>query len=79
MVILVPDCVKSCHTHPFSPPPPALLDALLRNGSSAGSGAYCRRPPDSTAEARAEAGAEARAGEAIAKSFTKEQVEGVQR
>ncbi|XP_067106934.1 dnaJ homolog subfamily B member 14 [Osmerus mordax] len=57
----------------------ALLDALLRNGSSAGTGAYCRRPPDSTAGAGAEARAEPVAGEAIAKSFTKEQVEGVQR
>ncbi|XP_030643881.1 dnaJ homolog subfamily B member 14 [Chanos chanos] len=60
-----------------------LLDALSRNGSSAGNGgAYCRRPADSSENtqtrherASQEAGP---AGEST-KAFTKDQVEGVQR
>ncbi|XP_074485447.1 dnaJ homolog subfamily B member 14 [Sebastes fasciatus] len=59
----------------------ALLDALTKNGSSAGNGAYRRRPGDSsegTGPQPEREGGEAGVGD-VAKSFTKEQVEGVQR
>lgn len=58
-----------------------LLEAIMKNGSAAGSGAYCRKPAsggdqskpngmkDSSASAAGESG----------KTYTKDQVEGVQR
>lgn len=54
----------------------ALLDGLTKNGSSAGNGAYCRRPAEhaQSFEAQPE-----REGQSESKGFTKDQVEGVQR
>ncbi|XP_041075181.1 dnaJ homolog subfamily B member 14-like [Polyodon spathula] len=52
-----------------------LLDALTMNGNSAGSGAYCRKPTDITAGDNSEKDST----KETAKSFTKDQVEGVQR
>eukprot|EP00064_Thunnus_orientalis_P011374 superscaffoldBa00001640_g11405 len=62
-------------------PPSPLLDALTKNGSSAGNGAYRRRPADSSESSGAQTERESReSGEAdSSKGFTKEQVEGVQR
>ncbi|KAM4584249.1 dnaJ homolog subfamily B member 14 [Odontesthes bonariensis] len=58
----------------------ALWDALTKNGSSADSGAYRRRPAENseTTGARPEEGSQEPGG-AESKGFTKEQVEGVQR
>lgn len=59
----------------------ALLDALSRNGSSAGNGAYCRRPTEGceSPEARQNHPASEPGPGETTKGFTKEQVEGVQR
>ncbi|XP_034393780.1 dnaJ homolog subfamily B member 14 [Cyclopterus lumpus] len=54
----------------------ALLDALTKNGSSAGNGAYRRRQAESTGAQPGGAGQES--GES-SKGFNKDQVEGVQR
>lgn len=61
--------------------PSAFLDALTRNGSSAGNGAYRRKPADSTGNTGPQAERENResAGGDSSKGFSKEQVEGVQR
>lgn len=56
-----------------------LLEAIMKNGSTAGGGAYCRKPassndqskPNSTKESNASA-----AGES-GKGYTKDQMEGV--
>ncbi|XP_033871467.1 dnaJ homolog subfamily B member 14 [Acipenser ruthenus] len=56
-----------------------LLDALTRNGNSAGGGASCRKPTDSTAGGKSEKESNTSATKETAKSFTKDQVEGVQR
>ncbi|XP_010120698.1 PREDICTED: dnaJ homolog subfamily B member 14-like, partial [Chlamydotis macqueenii] len=56
-----------------------LLEAIMKNGSTAGGGAYCRKPassndqskPSSTKESNASA-----AGES-GKGYTKDQMEGV--
>uniref|UniRef100_A0A668AB43 DnaJ homolog subfamily B member 14 n=1 Tax=Myripristis murdjan TaxID=586833 RepID=A0A668AB43_9TELE len=58
----------------------ALLDALTKNGSSAGNGAYCRRPANSSENTGAQPERERQdSGGGESKGFTKEQVEGVQR
>ncbi|XP_069024185.1 tetratricopeptide repeat protein 39B-like [Embiotoca jacksoni] len=59
----------------------ALLDALTRNGSSAGNGAYRRRPAErsETSDAQPERESQESGGGDSSKGFTKEQVEGVQR
>ncbi|KAG9344095.1 hypothetical protein JZ751_012575 [Albula glossodonta] len=59
----------------------ALLEALTKNGSSAGNGTSCQRPPQSTENSRTRPEGQSQdAGTAEpAKSFTKEQLEGVQR
>ncbi|KAM4603258.1 dnaJ homolog subfamily B member 14 [Polymixia lowei] len=59
----------------------ALLDALTRNGSSAGNGAYCRRPANGSEStgAQPDRGSQDAGGGESAKGFTKEQVEGVHR
>ncbi|XP_034044416.1 dnaJ homolog subfamily B member 14 [Thalassophryne amazonica] len=59
----------------------ALLDALTMNGSSASNGTYRRRPTDTsqcTGEHPEKQSQDSAGGESI-KTFTKEQVEGVQR
>lgn len=58
-----------------------LLDALTKNGSSAGNGAYRRRPAESSEHAGAHQDKEGQEPGAVdaSKGFTKEQVEGVQR
>ncbi|KAJ8383015.1 hypothetical protein SKAU_G00037930 [Synaphobranchus kaupii] len=65
-----------------------LLDALMRNGSAAGDGAYCRRREDRSQSSQSQpekdsqdagGGGGAGGGEAAAKSFSREQVEGVQK
>lgn len=56
-----------------------LLEAITKNGSAAGGGAYCRKPagssdqskPSSTKESNASAGSES------GKGYTKDQMEGV--
>lgn len=58
----------------------ALLDALTKNGSSAGNGAFRRRTADGSESTGAQPerdGQESGGGDL--KAFTKEQVEGVQR
>ncbi|KAM9769609.1 dnaJ homolog subfamily B member 14 [Menidia menidia] len=58
----------------------ALLEALTKNGSSAGAGPYRRKPAErseTTGGRPEEGGQESRAAES--KGFTKDQVEGVQR
>ncbi|KAL4640461.1 hypothetical protein GN956_G12781 [Arapaima gigas] len=59
----------------------ALLDALTRNGSSAGKGTHCRRPPDNPegSESHPQNESQDAVGGESVKSFTGEQVEGVQR
>lgn len=58
----------------------ALLDALTRNGSSAGNGAYCRRPTEHSQSPGAQPEREGQeTGGPETKGFTKDQVEGVQR
>ncbi|XP_060914075.1 dnaJ homolog subfamily B member 14 [Labrus mixtus] len=59
----------------------ALLDALQKNGSSAGNGAYRRRPTESSesTDSQSERKNQESGGSDLAKGFTKEQVEGVQR
>nr|XP_020447535.1 dnaJ homolog subfamily B member 14 [Monopterus albus] len=58
----------------------ALLDALTKNGSSAGNGAYKRRPAKSSERTGATPEGESQeSGGGDSKGFTKEQVEGVQR
>lgn len=68
-------------TPPFSPNSSELLDALTKNGSSAGNGAYRRRPAESSERAGAHQDKEGQEPGAVdaSKGFTKEQVEGVQR
>lgn len=56
----------------------ALLDALTKNGSSAGNGAYRRRPAENSQSAGAQPESQDSGGQ-DPKGFTKEQVEGVQR
>lgn len=58
-----------------------LLDALTKNGSSAGNGAYRRRPAETSEHAGAHRDQEGQEPGAVdaSKGFTKEQVEGVQR
>ncbi|MGH0152509.1 UNVERIFIED_CONTAM: hypothetical protein FKN15_022322 [Acipenser sinensis] len=56
-----------------------LLDALTRNGNSAGSGASCRKPTDSTDGGKSKNESNSSGAGETAKSFTKDQVEGVQR
>ncbi|XP_033840912.1 dnaJ homolog subfamily B member 14 [Periophthalmus magnuspinnatus] len=57
-----------------------LLDALTKNGSSAGNGAYRRRPADHSQGAGAQPESENHEqGGPETKGFTREQVEGVQR
>lgn len=56
----------------------ALLDALRKNGSSAGNGAYRRRPAENSQSAGAQPESQDSGGQ-DPKGFTKEQVEGVQR
>ncbi|XP_071768008.1 dnaJ homolog subfamily B member 14 [Centroberyx gerrardi] len=57
-----------------------LLDALTKNGSSAGNGAYCRRPTDGSERTGAQPERESQdSGGGESKGFNKEQVEGVQR
>nr|XP_019956729.1 PREDICTED: dnaJ homolog subfamily B member 14-like [Paralichthys olivaceus] len=58
----------------------ALLDALTKNGSSAGNGAYRRRPTESSDStgARPDRESQESGGGDSAKGFTKDQVEGVQ-
>ncbi|KAK0133187.1 DnaJ subfamily B member 14 [Merluccius polli] len=60
-----------------------LLDALTKNGSSAGNGAHCRRRPASSGGSNGvhtdQEGRDAAGGAESAKSFTEDQVEGVQR
>ncbi|MGH0150619.1 UNVERIFIED_CONTAM: hypothetical protein FKN15_066235 [Acipenser sinensis] len=55
-----------------------LLDALTRNGNSAGSGASCRKPTDSTDGGKSRKESNSSGAGETAKSFTKDQVEGVQ-
>ncbi|MBN3271770.1 DJB14 protein, partial [Polyodon spathula] len=55
-----------------------LLDALTRNGNSAGSGASCRKPTDSTDGGKPEKESNSSGAGETPKSFTKDQVEGVQ-
>ncbi|XP_034544578.1 dnaJ homolog subfamily B member 14 [Notolabrus celidotus] len=57
----------------------ALLDALQKNGSSAGNGAYRRRPAESSESADARTESQESGGGDSSKGFTKEQVDGVQR
>ncbi|KAM3623604.1 uncharacterized protein V6R79_013148 [Siganus canaliculatus] len=59
----------------------ALLEALTRNGSSAGNGAYRRRPAERSESAGAQPERERQesGGSESTKSFSKEQVDGVQR
>ncbi|KAK7930512.1 hypothetical protein WMY93_006907 [Mugilogobius chulae] len=58
----------------------ALLDALTKNGSSAGNGAYRRRAADHSPNTGAQAEREnQQPGEQGSKGFTQDQVEGVQR
>ncbi|KAL7405314.1 hypothetical protein ABVT39_027138 [Epinephelus coioides] len=59
----------------------ALLEALTKNGSSAGNGAYRRRPAQSSESTNAQPEKENHesGGGDSSKGFTKEQVEGVQR
>lgn len=56
----------------------ALLDALQKNGSSAGTGPYRRRPAES-ADAQTESESQESGGGDSSKGFTKDQVDGVQR
>nr|XP_020661078.1 dnaJ homolog subfamily B member 14 [Pogona vitticeps] len=78
----LPDRDRQRYVRPRAPGPrPAvLLEAIIKNGSAAGSGAYCRKPAsgsdqnktnnmkDSSTSASSESG----------KTYTKDQVEGVQ-
>ncbi|XP_047222606.1 dnaJ homolog subfamily B member 14 [Girardinichthys multiradiatus] len=58
----------------------ALLNALTKNGSSAGNGAYRRRPKDHSETAGSQPGGEHQeSAGGDSKSFTDEQVEGVKR
>ncbi|CAB1460053.1 unnamed protein product [Pleuronectes platessa] len=59
----------------------ALLDALTKNGSSAGNGAYRRRPAESSdgTGGRSEREGKESGGNDSSKGFTKDQVEGVHR
>ncbi|XP_060941810.1 dnaJ homolog subfamily B member 14 [Limanda limanda] len=59
----------------------ALLDALSKNGSSAGNGAYRRRPAESSDSTggRSEREGKESGGSDSSKGFTKDQVEGVTR
>lgn len=58
-----------------------LLDALTKNGSSAGNGAYRRRAaePSESADAAPERERQESGGGDSSKGFTKEQVDGVTR
>ncbi|KAG7461760.1 hypothetical protein MATL_G00194540 [Megalops atlanticus] len=58
-----------------------LLDALMRNGNSAGNGVHCRRraQDSESSQARPEKDSQDAGGAEPAKGFSKEQVEGVQR
>ncbi|XP_056136166.1 dnaJ homolog subfamily B member 14 [Lampris incognitus] len=58
-----------------------LLDALTRNGSSAGNGAYCRKPTKNSESTSAPPNGDSQdsGGVGESKGYTKEQVEGVQR
>lgn len=74
-------CSLAVSDYILFPPPTVLLEAIMKNGSAAGNGAYCRKPTsggdqskpnnmkDSTASAAGDSG----------KAYTKDQVEGVQR
>ncbi|XP_059197603.1 dnaJ homolog subfamily B member 14 [Centropristis striata] len=59
----------------------ALLEAITKNGSSTGNGAYRRRPAESSENTGEQPEGESResAGADSSKGFTKDQVEGVQR
>ncbi|XP_074550732.1 dnaJ homolog subfamily B member 14 [Halichoeres trimaculatus] len=59
----------------------ALLDALQKNGSSAGTGPYRRRPAESSerADAQPEGESQESGGGDSSKGFTRDQVDGVQR
>ncbi|KPP74153.1 dnaJsubfamily B member 14-like, partial [Scleropages formosus] len=59
----------------------ALLEALMQNGSSAGNGTRYRRPPDTPEGGQSKPQSESHdvGGGESAKSFTRDQVEGVQR
>lgn len=61
--------------------PSELLDALTKNGSSVGNGAYRRRPAETSENAGAQPEKESQESGVAdsSKGFTKEQVEGVQR
>lgn len=58
-----------------------LLDALTKNGSSASNGAYRRRAAEGSdhAGARTDGEGQESGGGDAAKTFTREQVDGVQR
>ncbi|XP_061107424.1 dnaJ homolog subfamily B member 14-like isoform X1 [Conger conger] len=61
-----------------------LLDALMRNGSAAGNGTYCRRREDrsESSQSQPEKGSQdtgGGGGAEAAKSFSRDQVEGVQK
>ncbi|XP_060635157.1 dnaJ homolog subfamily B member 14 [Anolis sagrei] len=57
-----------------------LLEAIMKNGSAAGTGAYCRKPANSSDQSKPnnmKDSSSTAAGE-IGKTYTKDQVEGVQ-
>lgn len=75
------DVLKECEFDFLTPPSPALLDALTKNGSSTGNGAYRRRPAESSESSgtRPERESQESGGGDVSKAFTKDQLEGVQR
>lgn len=78
---LLVDVLKEREFDFLTPPSPALLDALTKNGSSTGNGAYRRRPAESSegSGARPERESQESGGGDVSKGFTKDQLEGVQR
>lgn len=74
--------VKLYLAHDFVLSSSALLDVLTKNGSSAGNGAYRRRPAESSESSGAQPQRESQesgGGGDSSKTFTKDQVDGVQR
>lgn len=59
----------------------ALLEAIMKNGSTAGSGTHCRKPANKNDKSKINNMKDSSASAAgeVGKTYTKEQIEGVQR
>ncbi|XP_070804356.1 dnaJ homolog subfamily B member 14 isoform X2 [Pituophis catenifer annectens] len=55
-----------------------LLEAIMKNGSAAGSGTHCRKPASKNDKSKTNSMKDSSASGEIGKTYTKEQIEGVQ-